>query len=206
MAITYDETAVASHPGDITISPQKFLDYYNIKGLKRFYYLMLFKLPMEFLGKVMRNNSVVYEWIGRTEQFRFGCLNPSIVIDPERGLIATYTNLTNNGGMPTSVIKITSEKLYLIEGMKFIKGQKIPSVAMYYQSKEDPSATSWVDFDPRVPHCFSEDISLCNKLLDRLNKNNWLCVKIGLEQIQNKDEVGLYSVKIDPDIVNGTVE
>lgn len=202
MAITFDDTSVASHPGEIKISSRKFLDYFGIKGLRRIYYLGVFKMPLNSLNLLMKNNRIVHEWMEKTEQFKFGCLNPSMVIDSDKGIIATYTNLTNDGSVPTSVIKISSEKLHLVVGPKFVNGQKIPSVAFYYPNQENPNATSWSDFDPAVPHCFSDNNSACDKLLTRLNEKHWLCLKIGLGQVKNPSEIGLYSVEIDTEIVN----
>ncbi len=40
-----------------------------------------------------------------------GCINPSIIVNKDKGLIATFTNLTNNGDNPTPVIKISHEKI-----------------------------------------------------------------------------------------------
>jgi len=202
MAITYDDSTVASHPGQTRISSGKFFNYYGVTGFQRLYYSVVFKMSFKTLQRLMRNNRIVYEWTAKSEQFKFGCLNPSVIIDVEKGIIATYTNLTNNGSEPTSVIKISIEKLHLIEGKDLSIGQKIPSVAIYHRKPDSLAINAWDDFDPRVPYCFSEDVHNCDKLLKRLNDNHWRCITIGLEQIDDKKKPGLYYVKIDPEIAN----
>lgn len=202
MSITCDDSTVASSPGNVIISPSKFLDYYSVKGMRRIMFSILFKIPLKLLNRIAGNNEIVHQWIAKTEQFQFGCLNPSIILNVETGLIATYTNLTNNGGKINSVVKISNEKLHLIKQRELKNGQRIPSVAIYYRNVEKPNSNSWKDFSPLVPNCFTDNFIECDNLLKRLNENHWTCLNIGLEQIEDKTKIGLYKVSIIPEIEN----
>ncbi|MGD1848227.1 MAG: DUF3239 domain-containing protein [Salibacteraceae bacterium] len=137
----------------------------------------------------------VYDWISKKEQFRLGCLNPTVILDVQKGLIATSTNLTKDFGPATDVVKISKEKLHLIRGKHLKNGDRLPSIALYYPNTENPNATAWSDFNPLVPHCFSADLDHCDRLLDRLDEASWRKLFHGLSQIKDTTVEGLYHVQ-----------
>ena len=201
MSLIVDDTTVASTPGEIIISKAKYLDYQDLKGIGRIYYLFLLGFSDTLLYKRFKNNLIVFGWLYTKEQFKCGCINPTVVIDKNKGLIATFTNLTSVGDKPTPVIKISIEKLHLIKNMTISNGQRLATVALYERGR-DPYAKAWTNFDPKIPNCFTDNIELCNMAIKRLSKNAWKCLDKGLEQLPDNRQPGLYPVQLDSSLVN----
>ncbi|MCC6370058.1 MAG: DUF3239 domain-containing protein [Bacteroidia bacterium] len=204
MAFTVDENTKASSPGQIQISKRKYLDYVGLKGPKRLIYKLLFSLPTNFIYKYFGTNNLVYDYIQKQEQFKIGCLCPTIVINKDKGLIATYTNLTLRGTKVTPVIKISKEPLARIKNITINNGQKLPTVSLYYAKANDEFATAWADFDPKIAHCFTDDLNACNHLLSRITESSWRCLELGIEQVDDKLTEGLYHIKLEKSLVNNT--
>jgi len=196
-----DNTSKASIPGQLNISKRKYLDYIGLKGVNRLKYYLLFCLPYSILFKLFQRNIIVFDFIQKTEQFKYGCLNPTIVINKDEGLIGTFTNLTSYGEEITPVIKISKEPLELIRKQEVNNGQKLASVALYARDEDDEFASAWIDFDPKVANCFTDDIEACNHLLFKLNENAWKCLEVGLNQINNTEELGLYYLEMETELV-----
>lgn len=188
---TVDEDTQASTPGEVAVSKEKFLNYHDLKGLARKKYAFLLSLPLTVLHKRFSGDPVVYDFIQKTEQFRAGCLNPSIIINKAKGIIATYTDLTANGEVPTPVIKISKERLELVTNIKILTGQRLPSVSIYFgRPSESPDA--WDDFDPRVVNCFTDDLIAYAWQMQRLAEEDWKMLEEGLSQINDLEALGLY--------------
>ncbi len=200
MSITLDDTTQASNPGGIIISKEKFFQYFEITGAKRALYNLIFKLSKSTLYRLFEGNNTVRAWIHTSEHLEFGCTNPSVIINPQKGLIATFTNLTSIGNKPTPVIKISREKLHLIQDKELKDGIRIASIALYYRG--EPDAKAWADFDPIVPHCFCTDTRPCDKKTESIHPNAWKCLETGLHQIENKEKAGLYYITLDKQLVN----
>lgn len=200
MAITYDDTTIASLPGGIVIDKTKFLDYYNLRGLRRYYYSLILNSDLEKLNSKHSKNRVVRNWIRLNEHFEYGCANPTIIINKSRGIYATYKDLTNDGGESTPVIKIIQLKNSLLENLELKNNEKTVSVAMYYRKRDDVNARVWSDFEPLLPELFSVDKMACKVLQKRIKNPAWECLKIGLSQIENVEIPGVYHVKISSDL------
>lgn len=201
MSFTIDDNTQASTPGQINISKIKYLEYVQLTGLAWLKYASLFKLPDNILFKLYHDDTIVFNYIQMVEQFKYGCLNPSIVINKQKGLLATYTNLTSYGEVQTHVIKISKEPLHLITNIQVENGQKLPSVALYYRNLEDEYAYAWSDFNPKIANCFTNDLNACNQLMSRCSEKAWKCLEIGLRQLKSKEIISLYHVDIDSDLV-----
>lgn len=201
MAHTYDDSTVAAQPGHLKISPRKYLDYTGLTGPIRLKYRMLLHLPRRILFGLFKSDQIVHDYVGYAEQFRFGCINPSVIVDAENGLIATFTSLTGSGDQPTPVIRISEEPLHLIKNTLIENGQRIATVAFYIRNMADPTATVWADFDPKIPQCFTDDTSACNDLMSKISGNAWTCLNLGLEQVPYPYQTGLYHIQLDPTLV-----
>lgn len=201
MTYLLDETTQASAPGQIEISRKKYLDYMGVKGIARLKYSLLLRLPTSLLFKRFRSDDIVLDFIYRIEQFRHGCLNPTIVINKEKGLIATFTSLTAYGEDTVPVIKISKEPLHLITNIPVSTGQRLPTVSFYERDPEDEDAPAWVDFFPKIANCFTDDLKACNHLLSRMTEEGWQCLEQGLAQLDDLEKPGLYYIELDDELV-----
>ena len=66
---------------------------------------------------------------------------------------------------------------------------------------EDEYASAWVDFDPKIANCFTDDLNACNHLLSRMSKNGWQCLQQGLNQLEDIENEGLYYIELEKDLV-----
>ena len=192
MSFTVDDNTVASSPGAVEISKNKFLDYFGFKGISWLRYSILLSLKESYLYKSFGDDKIVFKFIGLKEQFRYGCLNPTVVVNSERGLIATHTNLAMTESVSVPVIKISKEPLHLIKNIKVTDGQQLPTVSLYQRNMEDDNALSWKDFDPKIVNCFTDSIDDYNRLLTNLSKEQWFELYRGLATIEDKLKEGLY--------------
>ena len=200
MGITYDDTTIAALPGGIIIDKTKFLIFFEITGIRKTVYSMILSSKLKFLNKIFPKNSVVQEWISLNEHFQYGCANPTIIINKSKGIYATYTDLTNDIGDSTPVIKIVQIKNSALKHMELRDGNKTVTVSMYFRHIGDPNARTWSDFEPLLPHVFSNNVSSILHLQEKIKAQAWECLKLGLEQIEDIEKTGLYHVKLLEDL------
>lgn len=202
MLLTVDTTTSASNPGEIIISIDKYIEYYNIAGIQKLALKVLTGLPKNLSRTLFPNWNLLYNWINRYEQFRYGCISPSVVVDKTNGIVAAFTSLTAAGDIPKPVIKLFTEKLHLIVDKDVHNGERLASVALYTPDSQNPTSPYWKDFTPLVADCFSADSRACETALNSMNDACWECLFRGLEQIEDKSKTGLYHVKLPVALVN----
>jgi hypothetical protein len=196
MSLTVDDTTFASQPGAIQISVYKYLDYHKCQGFTRMFYGILLSIPKTILFKLFKWNETVYDWIVTCELFALGCVNPSIIINKEKGIVATFTDLTCIGDSSTPVVKVSVQPLHLIKNMKAKNGQRISTVALYFRDMEHKNATAWKDFHPLVPNCFTDDMDACLSCLEKIRPQAWTDLEFALTQVADKEKEGLYHVEM----------
>lgn len=196
MAITYDDTTIASLPGNIQIDKIKFLSYYHFKGIRKIYYSLVLNFKLENLNKIFPKNILVQKWIELNEHFQFGCANPSMIINKNQGIYATYTDLTNDGGNSTPVIKIVQLNNSRLNNLGYNNNDTIVTISMYYKRKDDLNTRSWSDFEPLIPDLYTENTNSVKTLKLAIKNSAWECLKIGLTQIDNLENPGLYNIEL----------
>lgn len=200
MAITYDDTTVASNPGGIKLDRTKFLHVHQITGTRKTMYHLLLKMKPGMLNKLFPNNPIIHNWISLSEQFLFGCANPTIIINESAGIYATYTDLTNDGGTATPVIKIVKMKRSEMAQHGLKNQEKTVTVAFYSRNLEHPNARSWADFNPVLPHLYSTDNAAIITLQKKIKAPAWECLQRGLTQIDNPEKPGLYHIQLPDEL------
>lgn len=187
--------AVASLPGEISISLDKFLIYRQISGIKKLFYKFILSKSDAFLEKYFSNNEIVYDWILKKAHFEKGCINASIVIDKQKGLLATFTNLRYGGELDRPTIKITKVDFDLIKNVSIENNQLLPTVALY-GPEYDQFEFVWEDFYPLLPHIFTDNYQEIDNAFNKLNNSDWERLSAGLAQINDIYREGLYPVEI----------
>ena len=125
MSILLDDSTIASNPGKVDISITKFAKYYRIKRLNFLLLLIYSVLPERILAFICNYSKIAFWWVHTKEKFLHGCINPAIIIDRKKSLVAVYTNLAAYGIKPYPVIKIYKEQLNLLPYNKE-KGKNSP--------------------------------------------------------------------------------
>jgi hypothetical protein len=204
MSYFVDPSTQASRPGYLNISRDKYLAYRRLKGIRKAWYSAILRLPSVLLKTFSLNDNVLYDFLLKQEHFQLGCINPTLVINAQEGLIATYTNLSFVEDEICPVIKISKEPLDLISNTEIKSGVRLPTVALYFRNISDGPVTAWADFDPKVANCFTDDGDKCMSMLSEISSNAWECLELGLMQIPRKDKIGLFHIELDQDLVSNS--
>ncbi len=173
------ETTTASIPGELSVSRAKFELYF---------------------GK----NATDSKWVHVKKQFKKGCLNPAVVLDARRGLVAVYSDLANQDWMQYPVVKIIRERLDMISTTPVDNGVRFAALAMYGATNESVAKGHWNDFFPIVVDCLVDDRAACEKAQKRLKLAGWKALEIALTQLTDETREGLYRVNVPDNIVRGS--
>ena len=171
------ESTTASIPGKLSISRGKFELYF---------------------GK----NAADSTWIYVKNQFKKGCLNPAVVLDAKRGLVAVFTDLANQDRTQFPVVKIIRERLDLISTTPVDNGVRFAAVSMYDGTNESIAKGRWNDFFPIVVDCLVDDRAACERR-NSLKLSGWKGLEIALTQLTDKTREGLFRVNVPENIVKG---
>lgn len=195
---TLDNKTVAAIPGALQLSDRKFELYTGIK-VNRFLWSHLWGLARHF--PAIRKKAFLY--VQTREMLQFGCLVPAVVLDPTQNLIAVFSNLTAIGDVPTPVVKITRERLDLIDpSVPIHVGARLGAASIYLRTNESMEYGQWSDLRAIVADCLVEDRRSCEAARSRLSPLAWQCLDIGLSQIQPPWNEGLFYVNLPHEMVN----
>ena len=196
---TLNDSTYASVPGRLTVSRERYVHYYGTQlGPSKLLELSTF-IPYSFSRVTRILYGRVRHWVRIQEHFRHGCLCPSVVIDKDANLVATFTNLIAANVASVPVIRVTHERLDLIPH-KTVNGTRLVSVALFQSTKESLALGRWSDFSPIVAETLVEDTNACNAAFARLSDWAWLALDMGVKQLKTGVKVGLYSVEVPHEI------
>ena len=124
-----------------------------------------------------------------------------MVLDPERNLVAAYTDLAQDPQYRFPVVKIFSEKLYFIKA-GISRRQKYAAVALYTSDGNSAKTGRWHSFHPIVVDCMSTNPALCAATKAKIPDSDWNALEIGLAQIADQSKAGIYDITL-PNRVQG---
>lgn len=193
---TLDNLTSASNPGELEISDHKYEQYFGT-SVKKFLWE-----KMWFLSKhipFIRDDAFHYMQI--KEQFLYGCINPGVVVDQEKGLVAVLTNLSSGRVEPYWVIKILEERLDLLpENTDTHAGEKFATVAIYSRTPKSAKQGLWKDFHPIVVDCLVDDAARCRHAFLSIEAMEWDFLKHALSQVNTPHKPGLYPVSMPEEL------
>ncbi|MDX2110949.1 MAG: DUF3239 domain-containing protein [Verrucomicrobiota bacterium] len=193
---TLNNSTEASNKGSLAITRAEYARYYGRYDLhRRLIYLTSYFPWTLMLPRVLGGG---FWWQRAREHFLYGDTNPAIILDPEKGLVASFTDLDVciMGRFP--VVKIFYEKLYLIEsGVQ--RGQRFAAISLY-SSKNSPDAERWGSFFPVVVDCISTQNILCEQVKAKIPESHWNALDTGLMQIPTPTEIGLYEIQLSEEM------
>lgn len=142
----------------------------------------------------------IIHWTSVSEHLAHGCLNPSKIIDAERNLVATFTSLNAVGEGSFPVIKLTEERLDLIESEKVVDGSTFAAAATYVRTDESWREGRWDDFLPIVVDCLVDEPQQCESAKRMLSPLAWKALELGIHELDGFEE-GLYCVDVPHEVV-----
>jgi len=123
-------------------------------------------------------------------RFRYGLVNPAIVVGESPLTLAVYTNLsTGDGDYP--VIKILRHPRPH-GNIPVALGSKFATVAVYSGSTK---AEHWENFDPVLVECATRDRLLIERTFYSIPDEKWGQFKQGLKDLHQPLKPGIYPVK-----------
>lgn len=155
-----------------------------------------------WLGKFVGfSRSRTPHWVEVQEHLAHGCLCPAQVLDLDRGLIATFTNLNARDERSFPALKVTSAPLHLLPPALRHNGARLACASIYQANAESWEAGYWVDFSPLPIDCLVEDQAACEAARQRLSPLSWQALDIALGQLDKSFPVGLHRVAVPHEIV-----
>lgn len=142
----------------------------------------------------------IFYWQRVSEHFKYGDVNPGIVVSVDPMAIAVSTDLTKGvGNYP--VIKIIRKELRTIMGQVPRIGVKLPTVSLYEGCVHD-DLPHWIDFHPCPAECATNDINEIKRLMSTFTERDWSKLEAGVERIPRPYLSGLYHARVRPTSVN----
>jgi hypothetical protein len=196
-AVTLDNSARASNPGNLRVSRFRWFRYYPkwpmiwFSGLV-FFVVLAFSIYWSFwvFAVPLFLMNLLY-WRRISGHFQYGCSIPAMIVSLDPMLIAVSTNLTKGIGKYPA-IKIIEKRLPTACGQLPRVGSMLPAVALYHQSPED--VPHWSDFDPRPIDCATGDVEAMRRVMNTIEEDDWNKLHVGLIQVPKPFRCGLYHV------------
>jgi hypothetical protein len=142
-----------------------------------------------------------FRWQRTKEWFLYGDITPAMVLDPDRGLVAAYTDLAQDSQYRFLVVKIFAEKLRFIKA-GVSRGQKYAAVALYTSDSNSAKTGKWHSFHPIVVDCISTNPALCVATKAKIPDSDWTALEIGLAQIADQSKIGIYNITLPNRVQN----
>jgi hypothetical protein len=196
--LTLNNRAFASNPGRMTVNPLRYAVSYPLFpilwGVIPLFLLVLGIVhPIFFVGAAVMGAFYVLYWVRVFNHFGCGCVNPSMIVDAERGLVATFTDLTCIPPNRAPVIKIQREPMNRLL-FPCQNGQPLASVALY---RGTGNSAHWDNFYPRLVECATADPAVIQQTLQSIPQEEWNALHVGLSRLPRPFEPGLYM--LDPE-------
>ena len=196
-ALTLDNSARASNPGNLRVNRLRWLRHYPRWPLiwfssLAFFVVLAYSFHWSFwiFAVLLLLMNWLY-WRRISDQFRYGCANPAMIVSLDPMLIAVSTDLTKGFGK-YPVIKIIEKNLPTACGQLARLGSMLPAVALYHQSPDE--MPHWSNFDPRPIDCATGDVEAMRRVMNTITEDDWNELRVGLKQVPQPFCCGLYHI------------
>lgn len=125
--------------------------------------------------------------------FAEGDACPAIVVDPERNLVAVYTDLTK-GGHLRPVIKILKQPLGRVIGGPFESRTRLAFAALY---NGFPQELTWRNFDGYLVNVGTRDQEVIQQIVRRIPDCQWDVLEGAVATMASPPKPGLYELNVD---------
>ena len=194
--LTVDRASYASNQGVVQVSRAEYVRYCGSNFLIRWYLYANSLLPVSLRFGFVRGG---FRWRRFAEHFHLGDLNAVIVLDPQRGLVAAYTDLDARLQKRFPVINIFREKLHLLPQPPKV-GDRFVAASLYGSDPYAKKEQRWGSFYPIVVNCVVRDQTKCDFAKAKISDAEWKALEIGLSQISDKTCVGLHHIVLPAEL------
>ena len=143
------------------------------------------------LGAVAGLGVLIMIWVPWSRVMIYGCANPGIIVDAEKGLVAVMTDLDCGSGVAFQVVKIVKQPLHHMTDGPPENGQRVGTVAGYHG---DGKKGHWDTFEPCVVGCMTRDSKVIERILNSFSDEDWQTLKLGLKEVPTPYKTGQWRV------------
>jgi hypothetical protein len=172
----WDKKSQAANQAVLRISRHEFARYQGSTAFGRYYLYWNTFLPASFF---FRNIIGSFWWQLYSTWFMHGDLNPAMVVDADRGLVAAFTDMRTRPGKPAPVIKIFKEKLHLLPSPAK-NGDTFAAVSAYSPRATTRITERELPFYLLTVDCVIQDEVKCEFAKAKIPDAHWLALQIGL--------------------------
>jgi len=124
--------------------------------------------------------------------FREGDVCPAVVIDPDRQLVAIFTNLSK-GGRPKPVVKVLKQPLRRAVKKPVKKGTRLAFIAMYNGFAGSPN---WANFGGYLADVGTGSSKAIQRVLSSISETDWENVLTAVKGLKQPYREGLFDVQV----------
>jgi hypothetical protein len=135
-------------------------------------------------------------WLRTREHLQSGCLCPSIIVDREQCLVATFTNLNARGERSIPALWITTEPLHLLPRALTEEGTQLAFVCLFSGTKMSIEVGYWDDFSPQLVDGLVDDPAACAAARARFKPLAWTALLMGVAKLKGHHTLGLHRVSV----------
>lgn len=195
----------ASFPSWLTLSRWKYARYVSLHTLSAVVrYLGSFQPPW-LAGFTRIGRMTACQWWITRKYFQISCLAPSAVLNRDASLVATFMNISSDGGYAPT-IKIKREPLNLLPEAQRGNGAHLASVCFFYETPESKGTGKWGELDPFPIDCLVNDPAARARATARLPAAAWTALDRTLAQVRDLRTPGLYPVTLSDELTEAAFE
>jgi hypothetical protein len=191
-----DDSARASNPGRLRVKPFVWMSCYPFWPvfwaalLLAMVWLTAFVHWAFGIGVVVSLALNWLYWVHLREHFRFGCVNPAMVVSLDPLLIAVSSDLSKGiGSFPA--IRIIRGRFATICGQEPKLGSRLATVSVYYRWG-DANLPHWSHFRPLPVDCATDDLRDIQRIMESLDDESWAELMERLRLLEKPYRVGMY--------------
>lgn len=193
-----DHSARASNPGRLRLKPLVWVSCYPFWPalwgmlLGAMLWLTAFVHWAFGVGVVLSFALNWLYWVRLREHFRFGCVNPALVVSLDPLLVAASSDLSQGiGSFPA--ICILRGRFRTIGGEVPKLGSRLATVSVYYRWG-DANLGRWSHFRPLPVECATDDLQQVQRIQESLEDEAWTELKARLRCLEKPYRVGMYLI------------
>jgi hypothetical protein len=123
--------------------------------------------------------------------FKHGDVCPAVVVDPDRQLVAVYTDLTK-GSKSRPVVKVLRQPLKRAVAGPVKKGTRLAFIAMY---SGQPSAATWANFGGYLVNTGTSNAKAIQRVVGSIGDEDWSRLMGAVRQLESPYSPGLYDIR-----------
>lgn len=195
----------ASFPGWLTLSRWKYARYGATSALSAVLrYLGTFRPPW-FAVFTRLGSMATYHWTLTRDYFQLSCLAPSAILNRDASLVATFMNISTDGGYAPA-IAIKREPLHLLPEVQQKNGAHLTSICIFYETPQSKGTGKWGELDPFPIDCLVADPAARARATARLPAAAWTALDHAIAQVRDLRTPGLYPVTLTDELTAAAFE